>query len=222
MNADSCEWGVERGPPRIRLAFDATAHMTTFARKSRTPAEVFVVESSRAGSLSFREYVKPGDREAVRLITQSSGFFSAEEVEVAAELIDDRITRGECSDYEFIFADINGQTVGYACYGKIECTTVSYDLYWIAVGDDQRGHGVGRQLMAQVERQIAHAGGKRLYIDTASRAQYEPTRKFYERCGYIAEAVLKDFYSEGDSKLIMSKSLEQSGIACPANGKLSL
>ncbi len=179
--------------------------MTTFARKSRPVTEVVIAEM--AGEVVFRCEVKPADREAVRLITKSTGFFSDDEVEVAVELIDDRLARGGDSDYEFVFADIDGQPVGYACYGEIECTAGSHDLYWIAVRNDQRGQGVGRALMQRVEQRIAEAGGMRLYIDTSSRAQYEPTRKFYERCGCIAEAVLKDFYAPGDSKVIMSKAL---------------
>ncbi|MCX5832942.1 MAG: hypothetical protein NTV99_00205 [Deltaproteobacteria bacterium] len=57
------------------------------------------------------------------------------------------------------------------------------------------------------EEKIAGLGGKRIYVDTSSRPLYEPTRLFYEKCGYRKEAVLKDFYAEGDSKFIYSKAL---------------
>lgn len=179
--------------------------MTTFAVVSKTPTEVLPADRPASSAACFREQARTSDREAVRRITQSTGFFSAEEVDVAVELIDDRLHRGDLSDYHFVFADVNGETIGYACHGEIECTAGSHDLYWIAVRDDQRGGGLGRQLMSRVEKLIAQSGGRRLYIDTSLRAQYEPTRRFYERCGYRAEATLADFYGPGDSKVIMSK-----------------
>jgi hypothetical protein len=49
--------------------------------------------------------------------------------------------------------------------------------------------------------------GRRIYIETSSQAKYAPTREFYRRCGYEPEAVLKDFYADGDDKLIYVKAL---------------
>ena len=42
-------------------------------------------------------------------------------------------------------------------------------------------------------------------IETSARELYRPTQRFYERCGYEAEARLKDFYAPGDSKIIYVK-----------------
>ncbi len=42
----------------------------------------------------FREEVKPEDAENVRRIVESSGFFSPEEVQVAVELVEERLNRG--------------------------------------------------------------------------------------------------------------------------------
>ena len=50
-------------------------------------------------------------------------------------------------------------------------------------------------------------GGRRVYIETSSKAIYRDTRVFYERRGYRAEATLKEFYSPGDHKVIYVKTL---------------
>jgi hypothetical protein len=50
-------------------------------------------------------------------------------------------------------------------------------------------------------------GGRRIYIETSSRAQYEPTRGFYLKCGYRQETILEDFYAPGDGKVIYVKAL---------------
>jgi hypothetical protein len=46
-----------------------------------------------------------------------------------------------------------------------------------------------------------------VYVETSSRDQYEPTRRFYLKCGYRVDAVLEDFYAPGDGKVIFVKAL---------------
>jgi ribosomal protein S18 acetylase RimI-like enzyme len=158
-------------------------------------------------AVTLRDTVEPGDLEAVRRVTAGTGFFNDEEVDIAVELVTDRFERGAESGYRFLLADRDGELAGYTCYGRISGTRSSWDLYWIVVrGDCQRG-GLGRMLMAETEERIARAGGGRVYAETSSRDQYLPTRSFYERCGYRAEAVIEEFYAPGDSKVIFVKSV---------------
>lgn len=154
---------------------------------------------------SFRYDVTPADRDVVRAIVESTGFFHEAEVAVAVELVDERLAKGRGSGYHFVFAERDGRTGGYACYGHIAGTAASFDLYWIAVEASLQRAGLGRVLMAEAERLIRAAGGQRVYAETSNRAQYAPTRRFYERCGYRLEAVLKDFYAPGDDKAIYVK-----------------
>ncbi len=156
-------------------------------------------------AIVLRDDLRPGDAAAIRAIVRSSGFFHDHEIDVAVELVEDRLSRGPASDYRFLLADAGGRTVGYTCYGEIACTVGSYDLYWIAVHEEWRGRGLGCRLLAETERRIAAAGGRRVYVETSSRPQYEPTRRFYERCGYTVAATLADFYASGDGKVIFCK-----------------
>jgi GNAT superfamily N-acetyltransferase len=158
--------------------------------------------------ITYRQEIEPSDLSAILNIVQGSGFFSAEEVELACELAADRLEQGRQSSYEFLFAEENSQVVGYTCYGLIPATASSYDLYWIAVSEPLRGHGLGKILLQKTEDLIQKTGGRQIYAETASRAQYGPTQHFYKSCGYFPEAVLKDFYSPGDSKIIYSKALK--------------
>lgn len=161
-----------------------------------------------AAPRSFRDEVRPADREVVRAIVAATGFFTPAEVEVAVELVDDRLRAGPASGYHFIFAEEHGTARGYACYGPIACTQGSYDLYWIAVEPSRRGKGLGKALLVEAERRIRAMGGRRVYIETSNRAQYGSTRGFYQRCGYHPETILKDFYSPGDDKVTYVKVLE--------------
>lgn len=159
-------------------------------------------------TILYRQDIEPSDVGAILNITHGSGFFSAAEIELACELAADRLDRGEQSSYQFLFGEQDGRVVGYTCYGLIPATAGSYDLYWIAVGADRRGRGLGKALLQRTEELIRKNGGLRLYAETSSRAQYAPTQHFYESCGYICEAVLKDFYAVGDSKIIYAKLLK--------------
>jgi GNAT superfamily N-acetyltransferase len=155
--------------------------------------------------LTFRDTITPADRDGVRRIVERTGFFRSDEVAVAVELIDERLSRGEASGYHFVFAEVEHQVAGYACYGPIACTIGSFDLYWIAVDPEFQGHGIGRAIIAAVESRIAAIGGRRIYVDTSGKPQYEPTRAFYERCGFRREARLVDFYACGDDRVIYVK-----------------
>ena len=160
-------------------------------------------------AISLRAGVRPEDRVAVRRLVTSSGFFSEAEEEIAVELVEDTLTKGAtASGYHFIFAEEAGHTVGYVCFGPIAGTAASHDLYWIVVDSTRRGGGVGRVLEQACVDAARALGGQRLYVDTSSRSQYEPTRAFYRACGYNEVAHLKDFYTAGDGKVIFVKTLD--------------
>jgi D-alanine-D-alanine ligase len=158
-------------------------------------------------SLELRCDVRPDDRETVRRLVESTGVFSPVEVDVAEELVEERLARGQESGYLFVFAEEPGRVVGYTCYGQIALTAASFDLYWIAVDKACQGRKIGRLLLERTEDLIRQAGGRQVYIETSNRHQYAPTRGFYLRCGYRQEALLKDFYAPGDDKVIYVKEL---------------
>ena len=156
----------------------------------------------------FRTVVRPDDPQRIREIVSSTGFFYEHEMDIAVELCEENLEWGdEDSGYLFLFADDeeSGRTLGYACYGEIPCTRKRYDLYWIAVHADARGKGVGKLLLREVEKAVAARGGEIVYIETNSREQYLPTRRFYLSCGYTLAAELKDFYDNGDNKVIYTR-----------------
>ena len=158
--------------------------------------------------IAYRREIEPTDLDAILNIVQSSGFFSSAEIELALELAADRLEHGRQSSYQFLFAQDSEQVVGYTCYGLIPATAGSYDLYWIAVSEPMHGRGLGKILLQKTESLISRVGGKHVYAETSSRAQYAPPHRFYEECGYSLEAVLKDFYAPEDSKIIYSKVLK--------------
>jgi D-alanine-D-alanine ligase len=165
------------------------------------------MSASNPNDLTFRYHVQADDRQVVRRIVESTRFFSLDEIEVAVELVDERLSKGIASGYHFVFAERHHVVLGYACLGPIACTAASFDIYWIAVDQAHQQRGLGRCLMREAERQVASQGGRRIYVETSNRPQYAPTREFYLRCGYEVAAILPDFYNEGDDKVILQKTI---------------
>jgi ribosomal protein S18 acetylase RimI-like enzyme len=158
-------------------------------------------------NIKLRTSVLAGDKENIRQILHSSGFFYDFEIDVAVELAEEYLEYGTESDYYFLFAEIDGRTLGYTCFGPIACTKRSFDLYWIAVHNDARGSGLGKILMRESEKIIKDLGGKGIFIETSSRNKYIPTQKFYDSIGCELIARIKDFYDDGDDKLIYKRTV---------------
>jgi len=157
--------------------------------------------------LIYRQQILPSDPGAISRIVQSSGFFSKEEITLARELAEEKLAQGNDCSYQFLFVENKDAVLGYTCYGLIPATCGTYDLYWIAVDTHFRSQGLGKELLQETQHIIRSTGGRLIYVETSSRDQYKPTHFFYESCGYQKEAFLKDFYAEGDSKIIYSKIL---------------
>ncbi|MEN6320187.1 MAG: GNAT family N-acetyltransferase [Syntrophaceae bacterium] len=155
----------------------------------------------------FREEVKTSDIDHVRQLVEGSGFFSPEELLIAVELVEERLSDGKESGYYFLFAERSGDIIGYTCFGPVPDTVNNYDIYWIVVHNDFRRLGIGKSLITMTEKLIEQQGGKHIYIDTSSRDQYRTTRLFYSRCGYRKDAFVKDFYNLGDSKITYVKDM---------------
>jgi D-alanine-D-alanine ligase len=187
----------DRSPPKA-----SSAALSGSAPVAKPAAASKRTKAAKPAACKLRSEVGPADVAAVRKIIQATGLFRPSEVEVAGELVETRLAKGAASGYEFVVAEERGQMVGYACFGRNTLSVRSWDLYWIAVDKSDQGRGIGGQILTQVHRQIAAAGGGRVYIETSDRDDYRPTRSFYERYGYALEATLADYYAPGDSKAI--------------------
>lgn len=148
------------------------------------------------------------DRAAVARLVRSVALFSTAEREVAVEVLDSYL-EDPGKDY-FALGAFTQRSVllGYACYGPTPCTSGTWDLYWIAVAGDARGRGIGTLLMEEIERRLVQHHARLVLIETSSRADYEPTRGFYERRGYQVVARVPDFYAVGDDRMILARTID--------------
>ena len=140
-------------------------------------------------------------------ILHSTPEFLPREVVVAEELIDSFLTSPQESGYHILVAETDGKVMGYICYGETPLTEGTWDIYWIAVDRTRQGKGIGRALMRETENKIRELKGRLAIIETSSKPDYNKTRRFHSSQGYSEIALIPDFYTVGDGKVIMIKRL---------------
>ena len=144
-------------------------------------------------------------------LTRATGLFRQDEVATAASLLDECLAGDD--DYRFVGAFDRDTLVGYACWGPTPGTDGTHDLYWIVVDRDRQGAGVGTQLLGAVEHELRANGQRLVVVETSSRADYAPTRAFYEHRGYTRAATIPGYYAPGDDLVIYTKDLTDGELA---------
>jgi ribosomal protein S18 acetylase RimI-like enzyme len=159
-------------------------------------------------NLTFRTTPEKNDIQRIMDMVVSTNFFHDHEVEVAVELIAERLAKGISTGYHFVFAEVDGVTAAYSCYGHIEMTKSCFDLYWLVTHNDFRGKGIGKKLLDETYREAKKMGCKIIIAETSGREHYAPTQAFYISAGYTLEATIRDYYDDGDDKQIYTKRLD--------------
>ena len=143
------------------------------------------------------------DRDALKRVLESSGLFPPEELD---GMIAPYLNGTNTTDIWFTYAPGNVPVAfGYCVPERL--TEGTCNLLAIAVDASEQGKGIGTRLMRYLETRLQQAGGRILIVETSGDAAYSDTRRFYERNGYEAAATLKDFWKEGEDKIIFYKRL---------------
>ena len=108
---------------------------------------------------------------------------------------------------EFWLVLTNPQPVGVAYVAPEKLTDGTFNLLLIAIHPEQQGKGSGTQLITEVEKRLSELGARILLIETSGLEGFDLTRRFYLKNGYEFEGRIRDYYQDGDDKLIFRKSL---------------
>lgn len=160
----------------------------------------------------------------VETILRDTAVFSPDEIRVARELLDEAALhapagvddRGSTDadrrsppPYSFLGSFTpDGELVGFACYGPTPGTDRTYDLYWIAVDPAHGRAGLASLLIDEVERRLQGQTARLMVVETSSRSDYTPARRFYARRGYAEAARVAGFYAPDDDRIILTKRIQ--------------
>ncbi len=148
------------------------------------------------------------DYDSILDILKRTGNFTAEEIEIADELLNSFFTQSFDSGY-WTYTAVNDKIAGYICYGPTPLTDGTYDVYWIAVDPDLQGKGIGSELLTFAEDDISRHKGRLITVYTSSQEKYSLTRSFYLKRGYLEGARIHDYYKPGDDLVIYVKQISE-------------
>lgn len=147
--------------------------------------------------------VKHNDIDELKKVVDSSGLFPSEYLD---EMISDYLNNADTQDIWFTYIDDNKPTaIGYCVPEKF--TNGTYNLLAIGVSQDSQRNGVATEMMNYIEEQLKQKDGRILIIETSTHDAQIGARKFYEKIGYTQMAVIKDFWNDGEDKIVFWKKL---------------
>ena len=95
--------------------------------------------------------------------------------------------------------------IGFGYFRQEPLAEGTWNLLAIGFRKNHQGHGYGATLVAEVEKALAQE--RVLIVETSGVEDFEATRTFYDKCGYDREAVIRDYWADGDDKVIYRKKL---------------
>ncbi|HEY9887742.1 MAG TPA: GNAT family N-acetyltransferase [Candidatus Obscuribacterales bacterium] len=148
----------------------------------------------------------PNDTEALMALADATGLFPPDGLAFLRQLLTDSLGQTEATD-PFWLTDEDDSPVGVAYCEPERLTDGTWNLQLIAIHPDRQGQGRGTQLLQAVEQALQLRGGRLLLVETSGLPELAGTRTFYEKYGFEAEACIRDFYAQGDDKVVFRKVL---------------
>ncbi|MBL7821753.1 MAG: GNAT family N-acetyltransferase [Saprospiraceae bacterium] len=154
----------------------------------------------------MNEKIRPvlkSDIDGLKKVVDSSKLFPSEYLD---EMISDYLNNPETQDIWFTNIYDNTPTaIGYCIPEKL--TNGTYNLLAIAESQDSQRSGVATEMMSYIERHLKQKNGRILIVETSNDDAQIGARKFYNKIGYTQMAVIKDFWNDGEDKIIFWKKL---------------
>lgn len=147
--------------------------------------------------------VSNSDIDGLKSVLDSCGLFSSEYLD---DMIFDYFNNSDSQDIWFTYIDNDRPVaIGYCVPEKL--TNGTFNLLAIGVSEDFQRKGIANEMMSYIERQLKSQDGRILIVETSSDDAQIGARKLYEKIGYSKEAVIRDFWNEGEDKIVFWKKL---------------
>jgi ribosomal protein S18 acetylase RimI-like enzyme len=143
------------------------------------------------------------DVAALQTVLDETGLFPSE---MLPEMISNFLSDSDQSDVWLTYED-NNTAIGFCYAAPEQLTQGTWNMLAIAVLPSRQDNGVGAALVKELEEALRKRSGRILIVDTSGTDAFSQTRAFYEKNGYTQEARIRDFWAEGDDKIIFWKKL---------------
>lgn len=143
------------------------------------------------------------DIDKIKEVVDSSELFPSEYLD---EMIDDYFKNADTQDIWFTFIDDDKPVaIGYCVPEKFADGT--YNLLAIGVNQDSQRKGIASEMMKYIEQLLKNKDGRILIVETSSDDAQIGARKLYKHIGYNQEAIIRDFWKDGEDKIVFWKKL---------------
>jgi ribosomal protein S18 acetylase RimI-like enzyme len=152
-------------------------------------------------SISIRTLDR-ADLPGTRAVLEATGLFPPDMLEPMAE----PYLAGH-APHHWLVAFAEDSLVGFAYAEPERMTDGTFNLLAIAVEPSSQRMGVGKAIVRRLEDQLREQGGHLLLVETSSLEEFADTRAFYAGQSFTEEARIRDFYAEGEDKILFWKHL---------------
>lgn len=146
--------------------------------------------------ISIRD-MRRDDLSALERVLDQTGLFPADLLRSMAE----PWLSGQ-ADHRWLTALDQQTPIGFAFAEPERMTEGTSNLLAIAVLPSKQGRGAGKALVTGLMQRLRNDGGRLLLVETSSLDAYARTRSFYAGQAFTREARIRDFYQEGEDKIV--------------------
>jgi len=143
------------------------------------------------------------DIAGLKEVLDSSGLFPSEYLD---DMISDYLYNADSQDIWLTYLEGNKHAAFCYCVPE-KLADRTYNLLAIGVSQEYQRKGIASELMKYIEQLLKRKDGRLLIVETSSDIAQSSARKFYQKSGYNQEAVIRDFWKEGEDKVIFCKKL---------------
>lgn len=147
--------------------------------------------------------VNQADIDGLKTVLDSCGLFPSEYLD---EMISEYFINADTQDIWFTYVDDNKPVaIGYCVPEKF--TNGTYNLLAIGVSQDTQRKGIASEMINYIEQELKSKDGRILIVETSSDDAQIGARNLYQKIGYNQEAVIRDFWNDGEDKIVFWKKL---------------
>lgn len=113
----------------------------------------------------------------------------------------------DSTDHQVFVGALEERIVSVIGYVRDDETIGIYWLDWFYTHKRFSGQGYGSQMLDYVTEELKTKEPRKLFAYTSSSILYERAQRLYRRKGFQVEGTLKDFYWDGEDRIILGKYL---------------
>ncbi len=116
---------------------------------------------------------------------------------------------GRSDESVALVAEDGGELLGFVAYGMVAGTSGAARVHGVVVTAAARLHGVASRLCEAMAAGLARDGARFVLAEVPDDPVAAPGRELLRRCGFVEEARVADYFSDGVALVFMRRPVSQ-------------